>query len=336
MEDRMGYRDREKEKQVATKQVLFSPEAVKPGTYRNKRYDFCLADDRSEENIYSAFRNDAIAYFRDRKIGWHDGKGQRALPSNHLCCSQSACVNVMYPFMNESSYLQRVFQRLGYDVAEVLPIIDDGPSSRGYIGFEWIGQKNYLKELERGKPARDDSRSRGKGFTSADFVVRFRQSDGAIRIVLGEWKYTENYPNGQFMRYSGSGTDRLEIYRHGLESPGSPIRNDQVAPDAFMYDPFDQLMRLQLLAGEMERHREMDANIVSVLHVAPRANKELDRRITSPDLRGFGYTVHEVWNALTTDDRFRGVYLEELISIIGEVSSDREWVGYVCKRYLSQ
>lgn len=155
-----------------------------------------------------------------------------------------------------------------------------------------------------------------------------------IRVVLGEWKYTEAYPNNPSIRFSKSGTDRLEIYEEVLEFKNVQIRTDLTAPDALMYDPFDQLMRLQLLAGEMERGHEMGADIVSVIHILPRANEELDKRITSPELKKYGNTVHEVWNALTADGRFRGVYLEKLIDIISDESEDSHWVDYVRKRYL--
>ncbi len=332
----MSLKDREKKRLASIKTELFSGDAAVSGTYRNKVYDFCLADDYSAENIYKGFRDGAIAYFRDRNIVWHDGKEGRTLPSNHLCCSQSACVNVLYHFMDNPYELKGVLEKLGFNVAEVLPILDDGYSSKGYIGFEWIGYRNYLKELERGKSAPDERRSRGRNFTSADFIVRFRQADGAVRIVIGEWKYTEFYTNGKSIQFSSRGTDRLKIYRHALDSDRLQIRTDLVDPHALMYDPFDQLMRLQLLAGEMERHREMEADIVSVLHIMPKSNKELDRRITSPALREFGSTIHEVWDALTVDDRFRGVYVEDLIEIIDKVSSDRRWADYIRLRYMGR
>lgn len=115
----MDYKKREKKRLVEIKRALFSSKAVQPGTYNGSHYDLCLADDYSGENIYHEFRDNAIAYFRERIIEWHDGKEKRTRPSNHLCCSQSACVNVMYPCIHDPEYVRRILGRLGYDVAEV-------------------------------------------------------------------------------------------------------------------------------------------------------------------------------------------------------------------------
>lgn len=37
------------------------------------------------------------------------------------------------------------------------------------------------------------ARTRGANYTSADFAFRFRRNDDQIQLVLGEWKYTEEY-----------------------------------------------------------------------------------------------------------------------------------------------
>jgi len=54
--------------------------------------------------------------------------------------------------------------------------------------------------------------------------------------------------------------------------------------NALFFDLFYQFMRLQLLAQEMELSREMDADVVSVLHICPKANREFRDRVTSPHL----------------------------------------------------
>ena len=66
--------------------------------YRGSRREFCLHEDFSAENLEAGIRDGALSYFADRSIGWHDGKGP-AGPSNHLCCSQSSCVNFWFPFV---------------------------------------------------------------------------------------------------------------------------------------------------------------------------------------------------------------------------------------------
>ena len=185
----MGFREREKQRIVTAKPELFAVEACEPGLYRKKRRTFCIREDLASENLHASIREDALDYFRQRGIRWHDGI--EGGPSNHLCCSQSFCVNFWFPFRSAPGSLTAVFRDLGYDVAEMLPFeLDRCPSdnSPGYMAFEWIGERNYLAEGRGGKVARDGARKRVQHFTSLDFACRFRRSDGAIQIVAGEWK----------------------------------------------------------------------------------------------------------------------------------------------------
>ena len=277
----MSFRDREKKRLVPLKSRLFSAEACEPGRYLGKPRDFCLRDDRSSENLHGSIRDEAIDYFSECNIPWHDGltaNRRKDRPSNHLCCSQSACGNFWFPYVRSPENLAEVLRGLEYDVAEVLPLELDAPLSDGarpYVAFEWIGKRNYLNETSGGRVAADDSRTRGANFTSVDFAIRFRQGDGSIHIIAGEWKYSENYANDKNIRYAKSGTDRLEIYGPSLEMPGCQVALQGVTPEALFFDPFDQLMRQQLLASAMERETEMGAKIVSLLHVAPSGNTEL-------------------------------------------------------------
>ena len=313
----MTFRDREKKRLEPLKARLLTERACRPGVYRRARRPFCLHEDFAEENLHTGIRDAALAYFAERKIGWHDGKGD--LPSNHLCCSQSCCVNFWFPFVQAPQQLAAVLRGLGYDVAEMLPFEADCPladASHPYVAFEWIGQQNYLGELNHGKVAPDKGRTRGAGFTSLDFCFRFRRSDGRIQIVAGEWKYTEYYPKDVNLRFSKRGTDRLnDIYGNHFGLSGCQILK-KAPVEALFFDPFDQLMRQQLLCSAMERHREMGANIVSLLHVAPTANKELMNRVTSIQLTRFGSNLHDIWTALVTKERFKGVAVEDLLPLI--------------------
>lgn len=337
----MSFRDREKERLLPLKDKLFSPEARSPGQYKGKTHGFCLRDDRSSENLHESIRDEAIAYFEARGIPWHDGKRAnrpKDRPSNHLCCSQSACVNFWFPFVREPKALAGVLRDLGYDVAEVLPFDLDGqPSGKAapFVAFEWIGERNYLGELTHGKVAPDQPRQRGAGFTSLDFAIRFRDGSKRIHVIAGEWKYTEMYVEGKSLQVSASGTDRLKrVYGRFLSQPGGQIRLGKAAsPEALFYDPFDQLMRQQLLATEMERAREMSADIVSLMHVAPKANKELMNRITSPSLASLGDDIHSVWGALVEKDRFQGVYVEELLKVVTAQMPGGKWAKYMLLRY---
>ncbi len=137
-------------------------------------------------------------------------------------------------------------------------------------------------ETAGGKAASDDGRTRGAGFTSLDLAFRFRRPDGGIEILLGEWKYMEMYTVGLILRCSKSGTDRFAIYRPPLEDESCLIVLGDVPAEALFFDPFDQLMRQQILYSAMEHHREVRANVVSPMHVAPAANRELIGRVNRP------------------------------------------------------
>ena len=313
----MTFRDREKKRLEPLKQRLFSANACMRGMYRGKRRTFCLHEDYSSENIEPGIRERALEYFVERNIGWHDGKGRG--PSNHLCCSQSCCVNFWFPFATAPKQLTAVLRRLGYDVAEALPVeADCAPTDGGqtFVAFEWIGERNYLGELSRGEVAPDEGRTRGAGFTSLDFLVRFRRNDGRVQLVGGEWKYTEHYTRGVSLQFSRARRDRLkDIYGSHFNHSGCQIVGT-VEREALFYDPFDQLMRQQLLCSAMQEFGEMGAEVVSLLHVAPRANSELMNRVTSPGLEGLGNDIHETWSSVVEPGCFKGVAVEDLLPLV--------------------
>ena len=330
----MNFRDREKKRLRLRKVELFSAGACQPGLYRNKRYDFCLHEDYSQENLHMSIREDGITYFKERKIRWHDAiKGR---PSNHLCCSQSSCLNFWLPFLHAPKELATVLRALGYDVAVMLPFYLDKKLPAGsypYVSFEWIGERNYLNEIRSSKVAPNGGRSRGANFTSLDFAFRFRRTDGRIQIVAGEWKYTECYSKNVNLRFSRSNIDRLDrIYRKHLEQPDCQIK-DSVSVEDLFFDPFDQLMRQQLLCTTMEREQEMGAKIVSLLHIAPKANRELLNRVTSPRLKAIGSDIHKIWTALTVADRFVGITVETLLPLVCQFVPTPESTDYLQLRY---
>ena len=330
----MGFRDREKRRLAPLKPDLFTEKACEWGSYRGRTYEFCLRDDQAAENLHESIRDEALRYFKERGIKWHDGNDDA--PSNHLCCSQSCCVNFWMPFIHAPDRLALVLRGLGYNVAEVLPFTLDRMGTGNacpYVAFEWIGERNYLGELAGGKVVSDDGRTRGAGFTSLDLAFRFRWPDGGIEILLGEWKYTEKYTVGVDLRCSKSGTDRLAIYRSPLEDEGCQIVLGDVPAKALFFDPFYQLMRQQLLCSAMEHHREMGANVVSLMHVAPAANQELISRVTSAGLQSAGSNIHEIWSSLVKSGRFRGGHVESVLGLVCEHAPDPEWGHYMRRRY---
>ena len=335
----MTFRDREKERYRKLKPKLFSNEAQDEGNYRERQRFFCLADDYSHENLYQGIRDSAITYFLIRGIPWHDGFKRRHLPSNHLCCSQSCCINFLFPLVKRPDIIKTIFSHYYPEIATSLPLTGDKPLTDGtypFIAFEWIGTRDYLGEAKRkGMP-----RTRGANFTSADFAFRFRENDGRIHLVLGEWKYTEEY--GRNYKGSGrSGEVRKKNYTNFFSDQSgifSAIDDREKLYDSLFYEPFYQLMRLQLGAQEMETHeeKEMDADIVSVLHVCPEANREFRERVTSPYLANtfLGKGTLEIWKELVPHNKFKSISVEELLNTIQDTSMDeREWLDYLKTRY---
>jgi hypothetical protein len=301
----------------------FSEAARADGFYKTKFHPFCLPREHSAENLFPGIRQNALAYFASHQIKWHDAIERN--PSNHLCSSQVCCVNFLFPFADQPGALADMLRPHFPTLQTMLPI-ENGQ----YVAFEWIGQENYLGEVSR-----NGLRSRGANYTSADAAVMFQHTNGQQQIVLIEWKYTESYSRS-YLRISSSGKDRAVIYEHLLQRDDCPIHL-AVLPelDALFYNPFDQLMRQQLLAHEMERARELGADVVSVLHIAPAHNTDF-HKVTSAKLETLGKTAMEVWrNLVRPRSRFLSLSTEQLFSpLSAEQFPDMStWLEYIGLRY---
>lgn len=301
----------------------FSAKARADGIYNNKPRPFCLPLDYSEENLFPEIRQTAIAYFDSYGIKLHDGLNGK--PSNHLCDSQVCCLNFLFPFVKKPHILAKILKPIFPNLQEMLPI-----ENEQYIVFEWIGLKNYLGE----KISLNSKRTRGANCTSADAAVIFKRNDGKKQMVLIEWKYTESYYS-ENKKYSKIGTDRTRIYRPFYKKYDCPL-DKKVLPsfDALFFEPFYQLMRQQFLAREMEKAREFDNDIVSVLHIAPVRNTDF-HRITSPELSGLGETAIDIWKRLVRNHRFISTNTEELFyeSLTNKLPDLRTWSDYISERY---
>lgn len=314
----------EKKQQASYKwtSAHFSQEAKKNGIYRNKPREFCLPRTLAEENLYLGIRNNALSYFEALNINWHDGKDGK--PSNHLCDSQVCCVNFLFPFVDKPEALKLLLLPIFPAIKDMLVIENDQ-----YVAFEWIGEGNYLSE----RTHKNGKRTRGANFTSADAIVMFERTDGQRQSVLIEWKYTESY-SATSLAIAKSGTDRTAIYRHTYDLPSCPIDKSQVSYEELFYEPFYQLLRQQLLSHAMERAKELGADIVSVLHIAPDCNVNF-KKVTSPGLKDIGTSPTEIWQRIVNADRFVSVSTERLfgslpIHVLDDMS---DWWTYVSQRY---
>ncbi len=300
------------------------------GLYRGRERPFCLPVECAAENLYQGIRAAALEYFHSEGILWHDGVNRN--PSNHLCDSQVFCVNTLFPFAKEPDGLSDLLRPHFPDLRRAVPV-----RQGRYVEFEWIGDANYLNE----RVPRGEKRTRGANCTSADAIVAFERADAKRQVVLIEWKYTESYA-GQSIRFAKSGTDRAAIYRNLFDAADCPIDKQLLASldgdgshyEDLFFEPFYQFMRQQFLAWKMESARELDADVVSVLHIAPSVNAGF-RRITSPRLRVLGPTAVSVWSKLVRDNRFKSICTEDLFGTIagGRFAKLQPWKEYMLARY---
>ena len=94
-------------------------------------------------------------------------------------------------------------------------------------------------------------------------------------------------------------------------------------------------MRQQFLAYKMEAARELGADVVSLLHIAPAHNRKF-RRITSHELSSLGDTAIGVWGSLVSaPERFQSVSIEALFGTLTAVQlpTMTAWVDYIHARY---
>jgi hypothetical protein len=321
------FLDAEKQRQSHFKatSAYFTQSARSDGTYRGRPRPFALPVQQADENLFDEVREASLDYFGRNGIRWHDGQNHG--PSNHLCSSQVQCVNFLYAFIEKPNALINLLKPVFPAIQSLLPMESPGQ----FVSFEWIGLQNYLGE--RMRPGTE--RTRGANFTSADAAVKFQRSDGLRQIVLIEWKYTESYA-GNWLGIAPSGTSRMEIYRHLYEHPECPLDKSSIHNfgDLF-YEPFYQLMRQQFLAWKMEQAKELCADVVSVLHIAPTRNHDF-RKVTSSALRPLGESVINVWKKLVKNPgRFVSISTEELFGRLADnlPSELTHWWQYVRERY---
>ena len=320
------FLNEEKPKQTAFKlnSTYFSEAARADGVYKKLSYPFCLPRAYAQENLFHEIRQSAQEYFKQFSIKWHDGRN--GAPSNHLCDSQVCCANFLLPFADKPKPLAELLSVLYPNLKQMLPI-ENGQ----YVAIEWIGQENYLGE----KMSKNQKRTRGANFTSADAAVMFENEDGRKQIVLIEWKYTESYYSTD-LKIAKSGTDRSLIYAHLYDSDDSLLDKKKLSSfDDLFYEPFYQFMRQQYLANEMEKARELGADTVSLLHIAPAHNLDF-KRVTSPLLKSMGHSATEVWGKIVKKPhRFMSISTEELFGEfdISDYPELKEWHKYITTRY---
>lgn len=295
--------------------------ATLPGECGFDGCDYRLPPDRRLSNLNPQMRDIAGRYFAHNGIAWHQH-------ASHGLSSQACCLNFLMPLATRPDTLAKLVQAvIGGDLPEMLEVENDPDGKPWFVGFEWIGRKDYLNEWPRagGVP------KRGANVTSADAVLRFRQA-GHIETLLVEWKYTEVYGKPPEPEREA---ERLRRYQGIAFAPFGPLRSDaDLKLTDLFWEPFYQLVRQQMLAFRMQAAQEDGAERVRVLHVAPAGNQRLTR-VTSAALRPLGDNAFKVYHSLLEyPDDFISRSTESLFSrLLADAPKGDAWADYLRDRY---
>lgn len=303
----MKFRERERNRLLSLREAFFKDPGS--GLFFGNARDFVLSDPML--NLWEGIRWDAVNYFKNHDIKWWQGDGDE--PTGHLLSSQIACVNHLYFLRQRPDLATSVLRGLHSDIVEAA-IVDDG-----YVEFEFIGEKQYLRE--RGF-------ARGAHCTSIDAFMVGLTKRGERRAYLIEWKYTEEYPNQD--KYI---PERAKVYDDLIRSEKSPFK--PIEPKAFYFEPFYQLMRQTLLGWQLVENSDHGCTSYCHIHVAPNANLEFNNNVTSPYLTGAN--VSEAWRSvLKNQDLYFPITPEDFIRetlLMGRDSKSVE--EYLRRRYWS-
>jgi hypothetical protein len=301
----MTYRDREKKRIIALRDALFADPGG--GMFSKAPRDFVLSD--RALNLDDRIRADALAYFERNKISWWKDEGKKNLPTGHLLSSQVACVNHLFGLRDSQPGATALLRALDRTI-ETAEIVDDG-----YVEFEFIGERQHLKEK---------SFTRGAHCTSVDAAMIGRRMDGQKVLFLIEWKYTEEY-NGDDLYIP----ERAQVYDAFIEDADSPFI--ELEPGALYFEPFYQLMRQTLLGWQLAKHGDHGCTAYAHIHVAPAENNDFHDYVTAPALKG--KTVAEAWrSALKAPQLFTSTTPQALIEPALTAASF-EWAEPLRSRY---
>ena len=257
------------------RQAAFRTGRTTPTDAIGLRHHYLLALGCEEENLFPTLRseNGACRYFADRNIKWWQAStsgdasdGKR--PTRNMASSQIACVNFLLPLVEIPGALTAVLRAIDGDVTGVVDIEHQGTTSP--VELEWIGLDHALEG--------PGVKSRGANSTSVDAFMVAETPTGR-RAYLIEWKYVEEYrteDKGQ----GRQGETRRRRYACLYEK--SPSFNHTVPFDAWLFEPFYQILRLRLLADRMVWNQELGVSEAKVVVVVPEGNCAYRKRITSP------------------------------------------------------
>jgi hypothetical protein len=299
------YREAQRQRAVASRDALFKDPGT--GLFFGRQREFVLKD--PSLNLWAGIRDDAKQYFSTNRIAWW--KGAEADPTGHLLSSQVACVNHLYFVRQRKDVATAILKQMDPAISEALPF------NGGFVDFEYIGSRQYLKER---------AFTRGSNCTSVDAAMLGSTSDGHRTLFLIEWKYTESYNRDDLYI-----TRRANAYDSLILSKDGPFVSG-ISPQVFYFEPFYQMMRQTLLARQFEKHYELDCTRCVNVHVIPGENKDLKETITSPGFRGCN--IHDAWRRiLKAPEKYVALDPYELLKTATDMPDTRSWLNYLKARY---
>lgn len=263
------------------------------GLFRGKPRSFVLNNEIN--NLFKPIQKDVIKYFKDNNISWWSGNK----PSGHTLSSQIACINHLFPIMNDKEAVLSILNSVHDEFEDVLPIqCDVAPQ---YIGFEVVSKVDHLNEK---------TLTRGSNCTSVDaFIYAVHKGDKKKWLIPIEWKYTEYYYNndksnedrkGELKGTNGKGHERVERYSKIIDSSSQLKKIDCYYGSIYYQEPFYQLMRQTLWAENIIRHSEDEffkAEDFLHIHVIPSMNTN----ILDMKYRVSGKGMEDTWRSMLND-----------------------------------
>ena len=327
-----------KEKQARFRETSLTISSSEGPSDRGKLHGHILAKSYEQENLYSTLRgvDGAIKFFKDRRIKWHGGAASGASgPTRNMMSSQIMCVNFLLPLAEIDDALAAVVRAIDPDVRDIVAICHNGNVSP--VEFEWIGIPRSLE----GKT------SRGARTTSVDAFIIADVGTG-LRAYLIEWKYAEGYLTTK-PKHLGESSHRskrqLDGYRDLYYTESSSF-SGSVSMEELLYEPFDQIMRLRLLADRMVRCRELGVTDAKVVVVVPEENADYRKvscrkKVSSPPLiERFPDKAHVSGIMRATlkrpDEAFAIVGPSTLVDAVERECPDTaaDWAEYMRGRYV--
>lgn len=268
------------------------------GVFMGKPRAHCFKN--RNENLFKSIYDDSLEYFNEHQIRWWTGRGEKGpFPTCNAMSSQIACVNYLFHFILDKKACLEILQTIDRKFTEALPV----SSFKGkdtFIDFEVVGLNAHLNE---------GTKNRGANCTSIDAFMRGIR-DGKVCVVPIEWKYIEKYGN-ENKAEGDSGKTRKKRYTELIMADDSPI-NQEIEQLNLYYEPFYQLMRQTLLANEMVKLKDYDAEEYLHVHVIPSGNHQLlSKKYDWTDTLGLEHT----WKSCLSDpERYKILSPNDLMS----------------------